>query len=382
MFKKILFLLLIFAFTNGFSQKMQLSKNAKVSIITIGTASPTYALYGHTAIRFKDEQSLLDVVFNYGSFDFETKNFMLRFVKGDLQYFASSSPYAPFEYAYRYENRSVYEQVLDLPLDKIQSLYTSITNSLTSNERFYTYKFIDKNCTTMIIDKINEVLGSTVIRFEKSQKLTYRSVLFPYTNQHFFQQLGINIVFGTKVDEKASTLFLPLDLMQELKNISYKGKKLVRESTTVYEAPKQTNSFNFFDSIYILIMFLSIVVFLNNKTITLAYFSVLGLLGIFFSLVGLYSWHEEVLWNYNILLFNPFYLVLIYCLYRKNETQIKRVKWLILLLLTIYLVILLNKVYLLSVLPIIVANYILLLRIKITTKLRFKNSFLISNFLM
>ncbi|WP_338408970.1 DUF4105 domain-containing protein [uncultured Flavobacterium sp.] len=366
MFKKILFLLLIFAFTNGFSQKMQLSKNAKVSIITIGTASPTYALYGHTAIRFKDEQSLLDVVFNYGSFDFETKNFMLRFVKGDLQYFASSSPYAPFEYAYRYENRSVYEQVLDLPLDKIQSLYTSITNSLTSNERFYTYKFIDKNCTTMIIDKINEVLGSTVIRFEKSQKLTYRSVLFPYTNQHFFQQLGINIIFGRKVDEKASTLFLPLDLMQELKNISYKGKKLVRESTTVYEAPKQTNSFNFFDSIYILIMFLSIVVFLNNKTITLAYFSVLGLLGIFFSLVGLYSWHEEVLWNYNILLFNPFYLVLLFFYKKQNLLKFKKIKWFLFYIILVYVFLMLKKAHLFLILPLVITNVILLYRLTLT----------------
>ena len=198
--KKLLSFLFLFVFFQGFSQDLQLSENAKVSIITIGTASPSYALYGHTGIRFKDITTNLDV-----------------FVKGDLQYFVTSNPFADFEYSYRHENRSIYEQELDLPIDKIRLLYNNINNSLTSDERFYTYKFIDKNCTTMVIDKVNEVIDSKAIDFQKPQEQTYRSVLFPYANEQFLQQLGINIIFGTKVDEKATKLFLPLDLMEQLK---------------------------------------------------------------------------------------------------------------------------------------------------------------------
>ena len=363
--KKLLSFLFLLVFFQGFSQSIQLSENAKVSIITIGTASPSYALYGHTGIRFKDNATNLDVVFNYGAFDFDTPNFMLRFVKGDLQYFVTSNSYADFEYSYRYENRSIYEQELDLPIAKIRTLYTEINNSLTSDERFYTYKFIDKNCTTMVIDKVNEALGKKVIDFQKPQEKTYRTVLFPYANEQFFQQLGINIIFGTKVDQDASKLFLPLDLMQELKTITYNGKPLVKETTTVFEAQKEAAPFNFFDSIYLLIVVLGIIVLLNNRKITSIYFILLGLLGLFFSLIGLYSFHEEVLWNYNVLLFNPFYLVLLYFQKKNNEIKTKRVKWLILLMLVIYVVLLLNKVYLISVLPIIITNFILLLRVRI-----------------
>lgn len=368
MIKKLLSIIFLLVIANGFSQRTFLSENAKVSIITIGTASPSYALYGHTGIRFKDATNNLDVVFNYGAFDFETPNFMLRFVKGDLQYFVTSNSFAEFEYTYRYENRSIYEQELQIPIDKIRLLYSNINNSLTSDERFYTYKFIDKNCTSMVIDKVNEVLGSKIIDFQKPQKITYRSVLFPYTNDQFLQQFGINIIFGKKVDEKATKLFLPLDLMRELKTVKYNGKPLVKETKSIFEAKKNPLPFNFFDSIYLIIAVLGIIVLLNKRKVTLIYFLILGILGLFFSLIGLYSLHQEVLLNYNVMLFNPFYLLLIYYAYRKNESQIKRVKWLILLMLTIYLVMLLNKVYLLSVVPIIAASYILLLRMKITTK--------------
>lgn len=364
--RTLLSFLFLLVFFQGFSQGNQLSENAKVSIITIGTASPSYALYGHTGIRFKDNTTNLDIVFNYGAFDFETPNFMLRFVKGDLQYFVTSNTYAEFEYAYRYENRSIYEQELNLPVDKIRTLFATINNSLTSDERFYTYKFIDKNCTTMVIDKVNEVLGDKVVDFQKPQEKTYRTVLFPYANDQFFQQLGINIIFGTKVDEDATKLFLPLDLMQELKTIQYNGKPLVKETATVFEAQKEKAPFNFFDSIYLLIVILGSIVLLNNRKLTFIYFIVLGLLGLFFSGIGLYSWHEEVLWNYNVLLFNPFYLLLLYFFMKKNLVKFKRVKWLIILMLLIYVIVVSYKVYVLSVLPIIVTNFILLLRTRMS----------------
>lgn len=356
------------------AQSIPLSKNAQVSILTIGTSHQSYALYGHTGIRFKDDISNIDVVFNYGAFDFETKNFMLKFVKGDLQYFVSSSSYADFEYTYKLENRSIYEQKLNLPTKTISTLFTKIYNSTLTNERFYTYKFIDKNCTVIVIDKINETLGSKIIDFKKPKQESYRNVLFPYTNNHFFQQLGINIIFGTKVDEKAKKLFLPLDLMNELKSITYKGKPLVNETKTIFTAQKDVLPYSFFDSIYALIVAMLIIILINKPVLTTTYFFILGLLGLFFSIIGLYSLHQEVLWNYNVLLFNPFYILLLYFVYKKNHKKIVRVIGLLLILLTLYLFIVSNKVYLVSILPVICANYILLLRFKNHFKI-FKNKY-------
>ena len=59
MLKKILFLLLPIL---SFSQNVILSDNAKVSILTCGTAPVSYAMYGHTGIRITDFVNQIDVV--------------------------------------------------------------------------------------------------------------------------------------------------------------------------------------------------------------------------------------------------------------------------------------------------------------------------------
>jgi hypothetical protein len=186
MLKKILFFLVLLFSNFIFSQSILLSKDAKISILNCGTGNESYSLYGHTAIRIQDRINFLDLVFNYGTFDFSTPNFALKFVKGDLQYFVSTNSYTDFEYSYRLDQRSVYEQELNLNQEQKQILFDKLWQSLQSDDRFYTYKFIDRNCTTMVIDKVNEVLGSEVVTSLKPITKTYRDVLYPYVEYHFW----------------------------------------------------------------------------------------------------------------------------------------------------------------------------------------------------
>ncbi len=361
MIKKILFLFffIIVQFSNA--QAIQATENTKVSIITVGTADEAHTFYGHTALRFKDIKVGYDFVFNFGYFDFNTDNFILKFVKGDLQYYVATNSYENFEYGYKAENRSIYEQELRLNTLQKQELFTLINKTLYADERFYTYKFIDRNCTTMVIDKINEVLGKKIIQFQEAQKTTYRDVLFPYTNSHFYQQLGINLIFGTKVDQTTSTLFLPLDLMRELDQTNLNGKPIVSKKTTIFEAKKNPVK-SYVDSIYSLIIVLFLITFINKKWLTNTYFFFIGCIGVFLCLVGLYSLHEEVLWNYNALLLNPLYLLLLFFLYRKNFKISKGIVIFLLICLGVYVLLILDKVYFWSVLPIIITNVILLNR--------------------
>ena len=178
---RLLFLLLLLAFplSKSFSQSAILSDSSKISILTIGTANESHTLYGHTGLRVLDEQRGLDVVYNFGYFDFNTPYFLAKFVKGDLQYFVATNPYADFEYNYRKENRSIYEQELNLSTIQKQKLLDELNKTLYSEERFYTYKFIDRNCTTMVIDKVNDVLGGKIITTKKPVAVTYREILNP-----------------------------------------------------------------------------------------------------------------------------------------------------------------------------------------------------------
>lgn len=362
MLKKGLFLISLLTFSLGFSQQSPITDNTKISILTVDVADEAHSLYGHTALRIQDSRTNIDLVYNYGMFDFRTENFVMKFVKGDLQYYAAAYPYADFEYSYMLDNRSIYEQVLNLSLAEKQQLFQKLNTSLFSQDRFYTYKFIDRNCTTKVIDIVNEVLQNKPIIKKNTDSKSYRDVLFPYANNHFYEQLGINIIFGKKVDNQATTMFLPLDLMDNLNKTTYKGKPIVAETKTLFKA-NRTNTFSFTDSIYSLILVLLIFVLLNKKATNSIYFSLIGLIGLLFSGIGLYSSHKELLWNYNILLFNPLLLFLVFFILSNNTKWIKNTSWVCLACIGIYTVYMLTKIHLIIVLPLVVATSILLLRL-------------------
>lgn len=360
--KKVLFpILLLLSFYNSFAQTYFLSKDARVSVITCGTGNESYSLFGHTAIRISDAQSNLDVVYNYGAFDFDTPNFVAKFAKGDLQYFAVANSYADFIAQYVYEKRAVYEQELIIPLQLKQKLFDHLNNSLLSEERYYTYKFIDKNCTSMVVEVLNKTLGGDIIRKTTDTDVTYRNILYPYFENNFYYKLGTSIIFGTKVDQMGDRIFLPMELLESLKTTRFQNHLICKPTQTILDFPKEVPH-SWWNNIYSYIVLLGLFVFINNKKTDLFYFLVLGLFGLFFITMGFYSFHRELEYNYNVLLFNPFLLFLFYFICTKNKKWTRNLVIFNLASLVIYLIFIANKAYVLIMLPLIITSGILLVR--------------------
>lgn len=359
MIRKLSFLLFFFSFANSFGQSLMLSDKATVSIFTCGKGDQLYSTFGHTAIRIKDTANQIDVVYNYGAFDFRTENFYLKFVKGDLQYFMNVTTFEEFIYEYQYDNREVVEQTLNLSFFEKQQLFEKLNTNYTSQEKYYTYKFIDKNCTTMVVDKINQTLGKPLIQKVDDQSISYRTVLYPYFEDYFWNKLGINIIFGHRTDEMATQLFLPVELMHSLDKAKINGKPLVSKKEILVKTGQPEVPFSFVGSIYFVALLLLLLLLTNNRIVFLSYLAVLGLLGLFLCLVGLYSLHREVLWNYNALLFNPLFLALPFLRadYRKKMIVLCGT------LLLGYTLFMLNKPHFLLMLPFLLANSYILWRL-------------------
>lgn len=64
--------LFLFSLTTSASS-IKLSKDATISILTCSPGNELYSLFGHTGIRVIDKANNLDIVFNYGTFDFQTQ---------------------------------------------------------------------------------------------------------------------------------------------------------------------------------------------------------------------------------------------------------------------------------------------------------------------
>ena len=82
---RVFLLLLVFLASHCTLGQIQLSKDASISIITLGPdKNELYAAFGHSAIRVADPANGIDWAYNYGVFDFDQPNFYLNFTRGFL----------------------------------------------------------------------------------------------------------------------------------------------------------------------------------------------------------------------------------------------------------------------------------------------------------
>ena len=302
----------------------------RVSVLTCSPGEEVYALYGHTALRYCDTSKKIDIVFNYGCFDFSTPNFGWRFVLGETDYMVGVTHASRFFPEYALRGSDVVEQVLDLTDEEAQSLFEVLTLNLEPENRVYRYRYLDNNCTTKVRDKLLELLaasGDVVYKGDTLSGQTYRDALnFPEL-QHPWYTFGINVLLGSDVDEALtleSLQFLPLNYMKVLDGlyvVSADGKerKLVRESKVLPAMEKKTaerSNFTPFNASLLLLLATFIVMLCELRKrntfwgIDVLLMLVQGLSGALLLFLALFSEHPAVEPNWLILLLNPLALIL------------------------------------------------------------------------
>ena len=184
-----------------------------------------------------------------------------------------------------------------------------------------------------------------------------------FIDNHFYEQLGTSIIFGTKVDQTGTHIFLPFELMKSLETTEYSGKLLAKKATKLVDE-KYIAIDSWWNNWYSYLALLALIIVLNLGLLNQCYFWILGAIGILFLFLGFYSQHLELANNYNVLLFNPALIALAVVL--KNKKQLKlctNLAYFNLGSLLVYLLILSNKVHLVIVLPLILTNLYLLIKI-------------------
>ena len=367
--KSLLFLFLAFTSTLISSAQTTLSDKAEITLLTCGPGNELYSVFGHTAIRVYDPGTGTDIVYNFGTFDFSTPNFYAKFTKGDLQYFVSTSSYEDFVYTYVHYNRDVFEQVLNLTASQKQAIADELNNTLLDDsKRFYTYKFIHRNCTTMVADILNKHLEQKISLENPDKGLTYREIIFSRLDSHFFENLGINIAFGMPTDETSAVLFLPNELMEGVGNTKTPRGSLERRRINVYEAQGE-EPFSWWNNFYAFgAACLLLAAFSGKRAVQVGVVTLSGFMGLFLCVMMLYSSHSEMLKNYNVLLLNPFAFLLLFHMLRGNQRQVITTCRSLMAFIAVYLVFMYNKPHLFMMLPLILLIGVAYFRIMLITK--------------
>lgn len=235
--KTLFFILLLWAGLSGYGQTD--TSHLRISLLTCTPGAPLYATFGHTAIRITDSVENSDIVYNYGTFNFEDPGFYLKFVRGKLNYYLSTNYFPDFVSFYQSENRGITEQELQLSGAAKKQLQQALNNNLQPDNKFYQYDFFFDNCTTRARDMIARYQDSTApVKPVMPLGTTFREAIHLYLDKNHgdWNKLGIDILLGSPTDAVMTATqmqFLPDNLMYSLDSLTGKAA-LVQNKKDLY----------------------------------------------------------------------------------------------------------------------------------------------------
>lgn len=326
------------------SQAQSDSCRVQISLLTASPGEELYSTFGHSALRVVDSVNQLDIVYNYGTFNFEEPGFYTKFVRGKLNYFLSRDYFTSFKEAYQQENRLLTEQVLDFSCKQKEEIIRLLDNNLLPQNLYYKYDFTFDNCTTRLLDLV-EKAGGDSLKLGKvlHSKKTFRNLIHEYLdyNNKQWSKLGIDLLLGSRLDkpmEDRQVMFLPDYLMYSFDSSKIDGRPLVLNKEKLFqvtpeEIDKNTLKHPFF-IFTCLFVFLSYLTFSKNTPLRKILFSLDGL---FFFLTGVLGLLLIFMWvgtdhymckdNYNLLWSWPLNVVMAF--YTHTEKKWARLYFLI-----------------------------------------------------
>lgn len=306
------------------SQACYANNTPEISILTCSPGDEVYSVFGHSAIRIKDKDRSLDLVYNFGMFDFESPNFTLKFIKGKLEYYLGIQKTTDFIEQYTNENRLVLEQKLRLTENEKNKLIAKLNFLYRPENRKYFYSFLEKNCSTEIRDILSEIgVNFSTEDLEKSN----RALINSHLQKKLWLRFGTSLMLGRSLDnnsDKFQSTFLPIYLKEEIGNSNLNGRDLVKSEQTLNTIEKKNKSdLQVWLSPIVIFSFLFLLfLFWTSKPVELVVCFIIGIIGLVLSLMWLFSEHPEVRYNFNVIWRNPLYLVYIPLMIRNKSNII------------------------------------------------------------
>lgn len=323
----ILILMLVNTFTaTPQKQPINLSKQAKFSLLTCGPGDELYTTFGHTAIRLQDDSVNIDITFNYGTFDFNTPNFYLKFMNGELDYLLSVQETERFMRIYAWEEREVREAQFILTEAEKQELWYLLYTNMQPENRAYRYDFFFDNCATRVRDLLFKVKKKS-LPYE-STGIRYRQLIHEKNTSDSWSAQGIDLLLGANTDSiasKSGRAFLP----DYLEAIFIENGMVEQPVTLIKQAPAQPqNAVNIPNLVFTLLLITTIAITYKEskqKTLYTWYDATLLIPYILLSLLFMYMWfvssHLICKWNWNVLWASPLLIMLYIDIFRKKAVK-------------------------------------------------------------
>lgn len=295
------------------------SSHLRISLLTCTPGEELYSTFGHSAFRVVDSSKAFndnwrDVVYNYGTFNFEDDGFYLKFVRGKLLYYVSAEYFSEFKDFYQSTNRGITEQVLHLTAAEKIAVQSFLNNNLKEENKYYKYDFFFDNCTTRLRDILKKQHDSAFCQVAvMPMGSRFRQAIHQYLdkNNKDWSKLGIDILLGLPCDgimTAENMQFLPDNLMKSLDSSS---NLMVVSSQNLYPVTNENAKGAFFTPFVVfslLAIFIVLLGYTKNKFVQAflkgfdgLLFLLTGLLGIILVFMWFGTDHSMTKDNFNLL---------------------------------------------------------------------------------
>ena len=335
------FRILIFLFLCPAVQAQEHKKDTpdsiRISLLTCASGEEIYSLFGHTAIRYENHTRGIDAVFNYGIFNFNAPNFILRFALGETDYQLGVNSYERFAAEYHYLERDVWQQELNLTPQEKERLIALLEENYRPENRVYRYNFFYDNCATrprdLIEKSIDGILQYADNMTDTNTGTSFRDLLHKYSEGHPWSRFGMDLCMGSRADEiinRRLMMFVPFyvqDYFNQARIVNKGGQArplVLNEEKIIMtgseEAEQPSDGFTPMQAallLFILTAAATIYGIRRKKTlwgIDLALFFAAGTAGCILAFLALFSQHPAVSPNYLLFVFHPLHLFCLPCM--------------------------------------------------------------------
>ena len=319
--KKTIYLILItslFSIVTNTAQ-INLSVYAEVSIVTAGPGNELYEKFVHYDIRIKEPVLNLDLIYNYGIFDFDAPNFYTNFAQGKMYYLLARYDFKYFMASYKKDKRWLKQQVLNITVNEKQQFFNYLEKNALKENATYMYDPFFNNCASKLSDIIKIVLKSKVnLQSDKiANNKSLRTLMDQEINWNTWGSFGINLIAGTILDVPRNQLaynYLPDYLYKTIKygtliRANAVSNLVLREDSLLHfkEPSNSTNIWSPFTIFSILFLFVTYFTYSDykknkrTKFIDFSLFLSTGLIGILLIFLWLFSSHKTAPNNFNVL---------------------------------------------------------------------------------
>jgi hypothetical protein len=300
-----------------------LTKDAKISLVTIAPGNSVFegSGFGHSSLWVSDPANGINKNYNYGTFTFQTGNFLVKFVQGTLPYTLSVIPMEYVVPHYEAERRDMTEQVLNLSQMQKQRLYDFLENNALPQNREYQYRFFFDNCSTRLRDALTAACGDSLVYYNKpieGEAKSFREWMNDYLVEKPWERFLMNLALGLPSDDVATPMqemYLPYNLMHHFDKAKVGGKPLVSATqplvVTNFSHMAQRSQPWYLSPLFLLILLVLGTIWHTRRqqqqvkigyTFDKILFTIVGLMGwVLFGLAtatnhGVTAWNPHILW--------------------------------------------------------------------------------------